>query len=84
MKVACDFVSVHNLQHMAVLIAPQRQHRLQGGGGEDVLQLYTLMWYAWLSVSTLKAIAPRNPLKRKGEYLVEASHWLHIHVHLCG
>ena len=54
LKVACDFVSVHNLKHMAALRPAQRKHRLHAGGAEDVLQLHTLLWYAWLSASTFK------------------------------
>ena len=53
-KIACDFVSVHNLVHMAALRPDQREQRLAGGEAEDVLQLFTLLWYAWLSVTTFK------------------------------
>lgn len=52
MKIACDFVSPHNLQTTAELLPQQRQHRLKNEGhGADVLQLHTLLWYAWRSVS---------------------------------
>ena len=37
---------------MAALLPEQRKYRLAIKGGEDVLQLYTLIWYAWNSVST--------------------------------
>ena len=53
-KIACDFVSVHNLPHMAALVTAQRKHRLSGGESEDVLQLHTILWYAWQSASTFK------------------------------
>ena len=53
-KIACDFVSVHNLKQMAALRPEQREQRLAGGEAEDVLQLFTLLWYAWLSVYTFK------------------------------
>ena len=53
-KIACDFVSVHNLADMAALVTDQRKHRLSGGESEDVLQLHTILWYAWQSASTFK------------------------------
>ena len=53
MKIACDFVSPHNLRATAALLPQQRRHRLQSDGhGEDVLQFHALLWFAWLSVST--------------------------------
>ena len=67
MKLACDFVSAYNLQEMAALRPMQRVHRLQNGGAEDVLQLPTLLWYAWLSISTFKVPATSNPLGCTGE-----------------
>ena len=53
-KIACDFVSVHNIEHMHDLIPRQREQRLAGGEAEDVLQLSTVLWYAWISVCTFK------------------------------
>ena len=65
-KVACDFVSAYNLWHMDRLLPDQRKHRLVGDGPDDVLQLYTLSWYAWLSVSTFNASATSKPLGSTG------------------
>ena len=65
-KVACDFVSACNLQDMAVLLPDQRKHRLVGDGPDDVLQLFTLSWYAWLSVSTFQVSATSRPLGSTG------------------
>ena len=50
-KVACDFVSVQNLERVKQMIPSQRLHRIRHDGPEDVLQLGTLLWYAWLPVS---------------------------------
>ena len=68
-KVACDFVSVGNLEHMAALLPEQRKYRIAVKHGEDVLQLFTLIWYAWISVSTYKP--GRNVLARSrgGEFI---------------
>ncbi|KAI1782476.1 hypothetical protein LXA43DRAFT_905672 [Ganoderma leucocontextum] len=49
-KVACDFVSAGNLSATERLVSELRARRLSEHG-DDVLQLYTLLWYAWCSVS---------------------------------
>ncbi len=51
-KVACDFVSIQNLEATLSLLKEQRAHRIHSNGPEDVLQLHILLWYAWLSVTT--------------------------------
>ncbi|KAH9907650.1 uncharacterized protein BXZ73DRAFT_60386 [Epithele typhae] len=57
-KIACDFVSLHNLDVTAGMVPQQRAHRLNSGGhGEDLLQLDTLVWHAWRSLSTFPASA---------------------------
>ena len=66
-KLACDFVSGYNLQDMADLRPMQRMHRLRSDGADDVLQLFTLLWYAWLSTSTFKVSASSRPLGSTGE-----------------
>lgn len=53
-KLACDFVSMENLDRTVGLLVEQRRYRIQmrGIGPPDVLQLHSLLWYAWLSVSS--------------------------------
>ncbi|RDX40357.1 hypothetical protein OH76DRAFT_1334227, partial [Lentinus brumalis] len=48
-KVACDFVSLQNIDRTLGLLQEQRKHRLYNQGPEDVLQLHVLLWYAWIS-----------------------------------
>lgn len=59
-KVACDFVSLENLDRTIGLLVDQRHYRIQmrdldkdkvASGPADILQIHTLLWYAWLSVS---------------------------------
>jgi hypothetical protein len=40
-----------NLHCTEQLVLQFREHRLTGNQGEDVLQLYTTLWYAWVSLS---------------------------------
>ncbi|KAH9929931.1 uncharacterized protein BXZ73DRAFT_101993 [Epithele typhae] len=56
-KIACDFVSLHNLDVTASMVPQQRAHRLNSAHGEDLLQLNTLVWHAWRSLSTFPASA---------------------------
>ena len=70
MKVACDFVSVGNLEHMAALLPEQRKYRMAVKGGDDVLQLLTLTWYAWISVSSYKGGRNVKARARGGELFV--------------
>ena len=61
-KIAYDFVSVPNLEATVDLLPQQREHRLQADGhGDDVLQLRSLIWYAWKSVSNLWDSIPPEP-----------------------
>lgn len=46
MKIACDFMSIENLDATIQVSKELRQHRLSAGG-EDVLQLYLTLWHAW-------------------------------------
>jgi hypothetical protein len=48
---------MQNLHRTEELVAQFRQHRLAGNQVEDVLQFYTTLWYAWVSLS---AITPHN------------------------
>jgi hypothetical protein len=57
-KIASDFVSVDNLEHTQGLVAEFRQQRLTTSAGEDVLQFYATLWYAWTYLSGLLQSAP--------------------------
>lgn len=55
-KIACNFISMDNLIETRRLVDEFRQQRLSTKEGDvifgdDVLQLYTTMWYTWLSLS---------------------------------
>ena len=52
-KIACDFVSLVNLEATEGLLKEQREHRLQTDGYRpDVLRLRTLLWNVWGSLSS--------------------------------
>lgn len=51
-KIACDFISVENLDATLQVSKELRRHRLSEGG-EDVLQLLLTLWYAWIHLDTL-------------------------------
>jgi [histone H3]-dimethyl-L-lysine9 demethylase len=48
-KVAIDFVSPENIARCAILTEEFREQNTSQIWKEDVLQLKTMMWYAWLS-----------------------------------
>ncbi|KAI0300519.1 hypothetical protein B0F90DRAFT_1723573 [Multifurca ochricompacta] len=50
-KVAADFVSPENIERCARLTEEFRAQNLERMWKEDVLQLQTMMWYAWVSCS---------------------------------
>lgn len=52
MKIACDFVSIENLDAIVQVSQDLRRHRLSGPG-EDVLQLHLTLWHAWNDLDTL-------------------------------
>jgi hypothetical protein len=54
MKIACDFVSLDNLSETLRLFDEFRGHRLSTGVGDDVLQLFNMLWYAWVSLSWMR------------------------------
>ena len=56
-----------NLEHMAALLPEQRKHRMAVKGGDDVLQLFTLIWYAWNSVLTYKVGRNVKAKSRSGQ-----------------
>ncbi|KAI1797007.1 hypothetical protein LXA43DRAFT_985519 [Ganoderma leucocontextum] len=51
-KVACDFVSPENVERCSVLTREFREQNQLKAWKEDVLQLRTMMWFAWLSCVT--------------------------------
>ena len=48
-KVASDFVSPDNIDRCEMLTKEFREQNQSMAWKEDVLQLRTLMWFAWLS-----------------------------------
>ncbi|KZT12868.1 Clavaminate synthase-like protein [Laetiporus sulphureus 93-53] len=48
-KVACDFVSPENIDRCEMLTREFREQNQSMAWKEDVLQLRTMMWFAWLS-----------------------------------
>ena len=62
-KMAVDFVSMPNLNRTHRLVSEFRMQRLADGAGDDVLQFYTMLWYAWVSLSSrYKFLSPGGPL----------------------
>jgi hypothetical protein len=66
-KIACDYVSIENVSQTARLVDQFREQRL-AIEGDDVLQFYVMLWYAWVSVSrstsnlaTLRLHTPTSP-----------------------
>ena len=49
MKIAIDFVSPENIDRCEVLTMEFREQNQSMQWKEDVLQLRTMMWFAWLS-----------------------------------
>lgn len=52
MKIACDFVSIENLDATIKVSKELRKHRLSLGKGEEVLQPCLTLWYAWIHMDT--------------------------------
>ncbi|WWD01723.1 hypothetical protein V866_008669 [Kwoniella sp. B9012] len=48
-KIALDFVSPHNVKRCQQLTQDFRKENFAKSWKEDVLQLYNVLWYAWLS-----------------------------------
>ncbi|KAI0321626.1 hypothetical protein OF83DRAFT_1023286, partial [Amylostereum chailletii] len=46
-KIACDFLNPLHLHDTEVVAKELRKHRLSTMEGEDVLQLYHCLWWAW-------------------------------------
>ena len=63
-KVAVDFVSPENVRRCEILTREFREQNQTQAWKEDVLQLRTMMWYAWLSSERLEQLEPdetQNP-----------------------
>ena len=50
-KVACDFLSIENLARTHRVASELRLQRLVSEG-DDVLQLHTVLWYAWCAMAS--------------------------------
>ncbi|KAF7983371.1 hypothetical protein HWV62_22363 [Athelia sp. TMB] len=50
-KIALDFLDVESLNRTVQLAHEFRNHRKATSQGDDVLQLNTLLWYAWVSLT---------------------------------
>jgi len=50
-KIACDFISIENLAATYRLVGEFREHRLSQRTGDDVLQLFVTLWFAWMWLS---------------------------------
>lgn len=50
-KIAVDFVSTWSISRVQALEEGQRQHRLHTRTSEDLLQLYHMLWYTFISLS---------------------------------
>jgi [histone H3]-dimethyl-L-lysine9 demethylase len=55
-KVAVDFVSPENVRRCEILTREFREQNQAQAWKEDVLQLRTMMWYAWLSCERLEQL----------------------------
>ncbi|KAI0067318.1 hypothetical protein BV25DRAFT_1794905, partial [Artomyces pyxidatus] len=53
-KIACDFITVENLDLTAQVWKELRVQRLVGQYGDDVLQLESCLWHAWSSLLGLR------------------------------
>lgn len=55
-KIACDFVCAENLPATVQVMQELREHRMASGPefGDDVLQLYNMLWYMWRAMQGVK------------------------------
>ncbi|KAA1479365.1 hypothetical protein DENSPDRAFT_757505, partial [Dentipellis sp. KUC8613] len=53
-KIASDFLSIDNLENTSSVRQRLRNQRLVMREGDDVLQFYTTVWYAWLSLASIR------------------------------
>jgi hypothetical protein len=73
---ATDFVSVANLKRTERLVSELRSQRLATSWGDDVLQFYTTLWYAWVAAQRLykKFLLGEGPDVVMGDPLHGADH----------
>lgn len=65
-KIAVDFVSPENITRCRKLTAEFRaMNEARDAWKEDVLQLHTMMWFAWLSCKNQEAV--KRAKKGKGK-----------------
>ena len=64
-KVACDFVSPENVERCGVLTREFREQNQLKAWKEDVLQLRTMMWFAWLSCAAQEKRLRESEAKAK-------------------
>lgn len=55
MKIAIDFVSPENIDRCEKLTKEFREQNQRKAWKEDVLQLRTMMWFAWQSCSKMES-----------------------------
>ena len=54
-KIACDFISIENLQRTRQLVGEFRLQRLQTDWGQDVLQFFTTLLFAFMALRILRS-----------------------------
>jgi hypothetical protein len=66
MKIAIDFVSPENVDRCEALTKEFREQNQSMQWKEDVLQLRTMMWFAWLSCRIHEAIQGKEKINASG------------------
>ena len=66
MKIAIDFVSPENVDRCETLTREFREQNQSMQWKEDVLQLRTMMWFAWLSCRIHEAIQGNEKTNTSG------------------
>ncbi len=57
-KIACDFVSMENLKYTLQVASELHLERLCSSTGQDVLQLFTTLYYAFVALRTIQPSSP--------------------------
>lgn len=66
MKIAIDFVSPENIDRCEALTKEFREQNQSMQWKEDVLQLRTMMWFAWLSCRIHEAVQGKEKTNTSG------------------
>ncbi|WVR04951.1 hypothetical protein IAU60_001963 [Kwoniella sp. DSM 27419] len=74
-KIALDFVSPHNVRRCQQLTQDFRRENFVKAWKEDVLQLYNVLWYAWLSCQETRQ---RNLREAEEEKIALAAREAHL------